>query len=101
MKRLALLIEASEVPGETKLDGAAADVVSYAEWLGMRSGGQWYDSEIVALNTPRVSEVKKALTAIGKVDYAFVAFSGHGYHSKELNETKVCLRDGNMLARDL
>jgi hypothetical protein len=101
VKRFALLIEASEVPGETKLPGAKADVEGYHSWLYSLSGGDWRDDEIVCLHTPRVSEVKHALAVAGKVDYAFMAFSGHGYHAKELDLTKVCLRGGRLSVRDM
>jgi len=101
VKRFALLIEASEVPGETKLPGAKADVEGYVAWLNTANGGHWRGDEIVRLHTPSVSDVRRALTLAGKVDYAFVVFSGHGYHAKELDLTKVCLRDGSMGVRDL
>ncbi len=101
MKRFALIIEASECPSETRLDGAKADAVAYHGWMYSKPGGDWYDSEIVTLHTPTINEVKRALYTAGKVDYAFVAFSGHGYHSKELDFTKLCLRDGQMGVRDI
>jgi hypothetical protein len=101
MKRFALLIEASAVPGEVKLPGASVDVDNYYKWLYSQSGGDWYGGEIEVLRTPSISEVKKAMQKPGRVDYAFVTFSGHGYHAKELNETKICLRDGQMMAREL
>jgi len=101
MKRFALIIEASDIPGEGKLPGAAVDAAAYRNWIYSKSGGDWYDGEIVILSNPTVSEVKKALAVAGKVDYAFVTFSGHGYHQKELDETKVCLKFGTMTAREL
>ncbi len=101
MKRIALLIEASEVPGESVLPGAKEDVKAYHDWIYSKPGGDWYDTEIRILNTPRISEVKAAISAAGKVDYAFVAFSGHGCHSKELDLTKLCMRDGTMSVREV
>ena len=101
MKRYALLIEASEVPDEDVLEGATADVQAYRDWLYSKPGGDWLDSEIVRLHTPRISEVRKALLLAGKVDYAFVAFSGHGFHSKELDLTKLCLQNGRMTVREI
>ena len=74
---------------------------AYWEWLYSKPGGDWFDSEIRTLHTPTVSEVKKAIQSAGQVDYAFVAFSGHGFHSKELDLTKLCLRDGRMTVRDI
>lgn len=101
MKRYALLIEASEVPGEDVLEGTKADVQAYRDWLYSKPGGDWFDHELKVLHTPKVSEVKKAIQSVGKVDYAFVAFSGHGFHSKELDLTKLCLRDGRMTVREI
>jgi hypothetical protein len=101
MKRCALLIEASEVPDEDVLLGAKADVKAYWEWLYSKPGGDWYGSEIKVLNTPTIGEVKKAIQLAGKIDYAFITFSGHGYHSSDLDLTKVCLRDGRMTVREL
>jgi hypothetical protein len=101
MKRFALLIEASEVPNEDKLPGAKADVANFREWICSKPGGAWFTTEIVELHTPTLSEVKKAITAAGKMDFAFVTFAGHGIHSQELDETKACLRDGRMVIRDL
>lgn len=101
MKRFALIIEASEVPGETVLPGAKADADTYHNWLYSRPGGDWFGEEIVTLHTPAVAEVRRALAQAGKVDYAFITFSGHGYHAKELDLTKVCLRDGQMTVRSL
>lgn len=101
MKRFALIVEASEVPDEDKLPGAVADAENYYAWLYSKSGGDWFGSEIVALHTPTVSEVNQAVASAGKVDYAFVAFSGHGFHHGGLDETQVCLRGGFMAARRL
>jgi hypothetical protein len=101
MKRIAFLIESSEVPGEDILKGAQEDVKAYKDWIYSKPGGDWFDSEIKILNTPRISEVKRVIQAAGKIDYAFVAFSGHGCHSKELDLTKLCMRDGTMSVREL
>lgn len=101
MKRFALLIEASEVPNQTKLPGAVADIQGFSTWLKTQSGGLWRKEEIVDLHTPTVASVKSAIRLAGSVDYAFVAFSGHGFHAKELDLTKACLRDGDMSIRDL
>lgn len=101
MKRIAFLIESSEVPGEDVLKGAQEDVKAYKDWLYSKPGGDWNNGEMNILNTPRISEVKRAIQAAGKIDYAFVAFSGHGCHSKELDLTKLSMRDGTMSVREL
>lgn len=101
MKRFALIIESSECPDETRLDGAKADAVAYSGWLQSRPGGDWYESEMVTLHTPCINEVKRAVSIVGKVDYAFVTFSGHGFHNQELDFTNICMRDGHMSVRDI
>jgi hypothetical protein len=101
MKRFALLIEASQVPGEQDLPGARADMETFQSWLISNPGGFWHSTEYQILRTPTVAEVKKALERIGKIDYGFIVFAGHGFHSKELDKTKVCLKDGGLLAHEL
>lgn len=101
MKRFAIIIEASEAPGEVVLPGAKSDAKHFREWLYSKNGGDWYTKEMVVLHTPTVRDVKKAIETAGKVDFAFVTFSGHGFHSEELDQTKVLLKDGRMGVRDL
>ena len=100
-KRLGLIIEASEVPGELLLPGAKVDAENLRTWLYSKPGGDWYSSEILILHTPTVQEVRNVIAKAGKCDYAFIGFSGHGYHSKELDQTKLVLRDGTLAVADI
>jgi len=100
MKRFALIIEASDVDS-SKLPGAKVDAQTYHDWMYSKSGGDWFSSEMVTLHSPTVAEVKRAISTVGKTDYAFVSFSGHGFHSKELDKTKICLKGGTMTAREI
>ncbi len=101
MTRFALIIEASKVPGEDPLPGAEFDAINYRNWLMSPWGGDWKDKEISVLHTPTTIEVGLEIMLTLKVDYAFVAFSGHGYHDGSLNETKLCLRDGELGVRSI
>lgn len=102
LKRFALLIEASSVFGQDPLPGAVRDVYAQRDWLLSKPGGLWRDEEIKVLNTPTGIGVYKAIFEAGEVDYAYVAFSGHGSHSVELNQTQICLQqDHNIEVRNL
>lgn len=101
MNRKALIIEASEVPRQDVLRGAKIDADSWRVWLKSNAGGGWFDSEIKVFNTPTIKEIENYVRYLSLCDYGFVAFSGHGYQSRELNEVKLCLRDGNLPARGL
>jgi hypothetical protein len=77
MIRRAILIESSNVAGQTELPGARIDVRKWREFLKSDLGGAWTDDEITTLNKPWPSQVQTALT-LGPDCYCFVAFSGHG-----------------------
>ena len=93
MNRFALVIESSNVKGQTDLPGARADAQNWVAYLKSPLGGSWLDSEIVVLNKPASTLVREHLT-IHRDDYCFVCFSGHGEHNRYLNETVLCLNEG-------
>jgi hypothetical protein len=91
MERKAILIEASDVAGETNLPGARVDIENWMAFLKSALGGAWKDSEIRRFNKPTSTEVKNYLEEhSGK--YCLVAFSGHGSNgSVALNDyNKSC-----------
>jgi hypothetical protein len=77
MTRKAILIESSNVKGQTDLPGARIDVENWKSFLKSDLGGAWSDSEIVTLSKPWSSQVEEALK-VSTDCYCFVAFSGHG-----------------------
>lgn len=77
MIRRAILIESSNVKGQTEIPGARIDVRKWREFLKSDLGGAWTDDEITTLSNPWPSQVQTALT-LGSDCYCFVAFSGHG-----------------------
>lgn len=82
MKRAAILIEASAVPGQKFLPGAVKDLNIMKDWLTRNEGGAWEPSEIQTLSNPKWSDLLPRLNLCKTVDYFFLAFSGHGDHLK-------------------
>lgn len=83
MKRRAILIEAANLKGQTPLPGAEVDLKNYQRYLCSIEGGNWYQSEIVALSKPLKRTVLEQIRAAEReADYLFLAFSGHGYTKK-------------------
>lgn len=103
MARKAILIEASEVPRQTPLPGAKEDVINLSRFLRSMAGGEWHSSEIDVLANPSVATVLATIAAARSADYAFVSFSGHGRHvvGKDIDETRILLRDGELSAFQL
>jgi hypothetical protein len=95
MSRKAILIEASSIKGHDDLPGARVDVENYSSFLQSPIGGLWLPDEIEILRNPTRLLLKKTLLQAKIVDYAMVAFSGHGYHAhgRTIDETRVCLND--------
>ena len=52
MNRFALIIEASDVEGQTALPGAKQDAINWYNFLTSNVGGGWRQDEIVILNKP-------------------------------------------------
>ena len=77
MKRKAILIESSNVAGETDLPGARVDIDNWQTFLKSDLGGRWHESEIQVLRKPDSNVVTNFLT-IYSDSYCFLAFSGHG-----------------------
>src|ERR1700674_1034753 len=86
MKRKAILIESSNVSGQTDLPGARVDVDNWGLFLRSDLGGDWKDAEILLMHKPLSKDVKSELDVPSDC-YCFVAFSGHGCEgSGVLNE---------------
>lgn len=91
MKRRAIIIEASDVPGEDNIKGALKDSVNWRKFLNIDLGGDWSDDEIITLHTPTKAEFLKVISETPS-DYLFVTFSGHGGIVD--GDEVVCLKDG-------
>jgi hypothetical protein len=100
MTRKAILIEASTIKKHDDLPGARADVKKYKAYLQSAIGGAWMDSEISVLSHPTKDLLSKHIKLAGHADYAFVAFSGHGYHAqgKDIDESRLCINDTEEIA---
>lgn len=77
MKRKAIIIESSNVKGETDLPGARVDKQNWVNFLISDLGGAWGDGEIITLSKPTSSVLEGHLDD-HRDKYCFVAFSGHG-----------------------
>lgn len=92
MTRQALLV-ASPNAGNQALPGARLDVENIKEYLLSTTGGAWEESEISTVLDPTKAQLDTALNKLRYVDYAFITFSGHGFHSvgRSQSETRICL----------
>lgn len=79
MHRKAILIESSNVSGETDLPGARVDIQNWDSFLRSDLGGVW--KSITTLHKPTVKVLQEAL-AVSPDCYCVVAFSGHGCDGK-------------------
>lgn len=91
MNRFAIIIESSNVVGQTDLPGARADAQNWVAFLKSPLGGSWADGSIKVFNKPTSSELEAYLNAF-KDYYCFVCFSGHGAHSSSRG-TVICLNE--------
>lgn len=96
IKRVAIIIESSNVQGLADLPGARIDAANWRAFLMSDLGGAWKDHEIFMKSKPSAGFVQ-ALLNIYKDSYVFLAFSGHGFmeynYSSGILETKICLND--------
>ena len=91
MKRAALLI-ASERGGRA-IPGVHKDVANLKIFLQSDIGGAWNSNEIIILVDPTEAILDTAVSNLKDNDFAFISYSGHGFHSKNIDQTKMCLRD--------
>jgi len=96
MDRIAVLIEASQVLGQKPCPGASVDVNTFEDYLNLNVGGAWNkDTEIVKYRNPTRDTILQVIKDIGRYDYAFITFSGHGGHPSggAMEDTELCLQD--------
>lgn len=97
IKRLAIIIESSNVKGQQYLPGARIDAGNWRSFLMSDLGGAWRENDaIVPLSKPKSTDVQNLLNTC-KDCYVFLVFSGHGFmeynYSSRRYETKICLND--------
>ena len=95
-KRVAIIIESSNVRGLADLPGARLDATNWRSFLMSNLGGAWSTDEINVLSKPSKGLVQALLNEYMS-RYVFLAFSGHGFeeyrYSLKRYITKVCLND--------
>jgi hypothetical protein len=95
MNRKAMIISNPGEPGtENYCLGVLRDVTNYRAFLLSPLGGLWRDFEIFEMSRPSAAEVREKVKGLSGSDYAFVVFTGHGWHSTSVNSTVIELRDG-------
>jgi len=95
MKRQAIIIANPGKSGtESYLGGVTKDVENFRSFLLSPNGGLWREDEIIEMVRPSRTKVLKAIDEIIDCEYAFVAFSGHGWYSSFVDSTILELRDG-------
>jgi hypothetical protein len=82
MKKQAVIIVTPNLPGHTKLPGATKDADTWSSFLQSPEGGAWNEGEIKVLSDSSNDHIKLVLElqALKELDYAFLAFSGHGHY---------------------
>ncbi len=84
MKRRALLIGSPGIPGtKTYLeDMTKNDLNKIKNYLMSNTGGNWYDDEILLIDTNDINEVKRYMNHVKNEsnNFVFCAFSGHGWY---------------------
>lgn len=90
LNRVAIIIESSNVAGQTDLPGARKDATNWHNFLLSHLGGAWGENEIKVLHKPTVTLAQAYLSAHSH-EYIFLVFSGHGFY--EQGTTKICLND--------
>jgi hypothetical protein len=104
MKRRAILIEAGKARGQEVLNGPPIDVSRLRRWMSNNVGGAWDDADFEELHNSDEKAVKAAVARAKGNEYAFVAFSGHGWISHNTLTGKytqmVILGDGKSVSLD-
>jgi Caspase domain len=106
MNRQALIISyPGEIGSKGYCPGVLVDVVRYKTYLMNSLGGAWKDSEIDHLPSPTTAQVKRSIDQMKALEYTIIVFTGHGYHSSDLDSTMIELNkteflDSNELRKD-
>lgn len=67
------------------LPGVKIDLANYKKYFKSKTGGQWFDSEIIERINPKKSELITLIDTLKSqdLDYIIVIFSGHGGMKRE------------------
>lgn len=93
-RRALIISNPGEIGDENYCRGVMKDVENYREFLLSAIGGAWAKSEIEEMNRPSVADVRLQAKTLSIFDYVLIVFSGHGWHSADLDSTVLVLRKG-------
>jgi hypothetical protein len=97
-RRALLISNAGEIGAENYCKGVFRDIANYTRLFTSPQGGWWQTSEIVILDRPTVSQVKREMDTLTGYDYSFIGFAGHGWYSKPDAAEVLVLRKGEELS---
>jgi len=82
MKKKAVIIVTPNLPDHDKLPGATMDADAWKSFLISPEGGAWKDEEINVMSdtSKEIIELTLNLHKLMNLDYALIAFSGHGHY---------------------
>ena len=96
MNRKALIIYCTETDSGP-LIGPQMDNKNIRAYLKSDVGGQWYDDEIISLETPTISEIEDCIAEeFYNVDYSFIVFTGHGGIDEKDGQDYLEVADGDI-----
>lgn len=95
MKKAILIITNPGKEGaDNYCEGVYKDADNYKDFFQSEVGGEWYQDEITLLDRPKKETVMKTLQGWDAYEYSIIIFSGHGYFSKNDNETVIECQPG-------
>ena len=87
MKRVALIIEASDVNGVSDLPGARKDIDNWQQFLRSEMAGAWIKEEIAIMHKPRAETVVNFINQHRNNDYCMIIYTGHGAELKHQHKS--------------
>jgi|SRR5580704_11111609 hypothetical protein len=95
MRRHAIIISNPGTAGtDDYLRGVPIDVQNYKSFLTGPTGGLRQPSEVEEMRCPRAYDIRRKMDSLLAQDYVFIVFTGHGWHSDDLDSTILQLCDG-------
>ena len=91
-RRAVIISNPGETGAENYCRGVLKDVENYRSFFLSAIGGAWKNAEIEEMNRPSVGEVRLKMKILAAFEYVVIVFSGHGWHSTDVDSTVLELR---------